>query len=203
MADALDILTLAEGKAALRQGTVTANDTDIELLITAASTIIDRGVGPVVQRTITAEAHDGLDRVTGRRPSMVQLEWWPVTSITTVVEDGATLPADAYHADLDRGQVWRRLSDADYPWEDGRGNLVFTYIAGRFANTAAVTPFFKGGARLLLRHLWRSEQWNTAGLGPQEFDVPQVAFPTYAVPKAVADWFGPQWRTSRGRGGFV
>lgn len=196
MADALDILTLAEGKAALRQGTVTANDTDIELLITAASTIIDRGVGPVVRRTITNEVHDG-------EGQMLQLEWWPVSTVTTVIEDGITLAPSAYHADLDRGQVWRRLSDWDYPWEVGRANVAFTYIAGRFANTAAVTPFFKAGARLLLRHLWRSEQWNVTGLGPQEFDVPQVAFPTYAVPKAVADWFGPQWRESRGRGGFV
>jgi hypothetical protein len=201
VADPLDILTLVEAKAALRQGDATANDTEIELLVTATSTVIDRGVGPVVRRTVNAETHDG-------EGHMTQLREWPVTTVTTVTEDGITLPTTAYHVDLEKGQVWRRLSDWDYPWEIGRDNISVTYVAGRFATTASITPFYKAGARLLLRHLWRSEQWNAMGIGPQEYDVPQVAFPTFAIPKAVADWFGPSWRLSgrdpsKPRGGFV
>lgn len=195
MAEDADILTLAEARSALRQGSSTADDTTIELLITAASIRIDQGVGPVVRRTITAETLDG-------EGTMLQLAHWPVVSVTSVVEDGTTLTSDQYRMDYEKGQLHRRLNDWDYPWEIGLDNIEVTYIAGRFASTATVDAFYKEGCRLLLRHLWRSEQWNVAGLGPQDFDVPQIAYPTYSVPKAVIDWFGGAWR-DRGRGGFA
>jgi hypothetical protein len=200
-----DILTLAEGRSALRQGTSTANDTDIALLITASSVAIDRGIGPVVIRTITSDSYDGEER---RRQSMIQLRYWPVVTMTTVVEDGTTLAAGDYHVDKEKGQVWRRSGDDDYWWEDGRDNLVFTYTAGRYAATANVDPWYKHGCRLLLRHQWRSEQWNTQGIGATDYEVPQVAFPSFSIPKAVIDWYGPLWRLasrdpSRPTGGFV
>lgn len=208
MADVLDILTLSEAKAALRQGTSTASDAEIALIVTAASAVIDRGIGPVVRRTITGETHDGQQWGGGRRDRMVQLRSWPVVSVATVTEDGIALPAPAWHLDAEKGQLWRRTVDRDYPWEDGRDNIAVTYIAGRFATTANVDALHKQGARLLARHLWRAEQWNVSGLGAADFDAPQVAFPSFAIPKAVIDWFGPSWRLSsrdpaKARGGFV
>jgi hypothetical protein len=209
VAEAGDILTLAEARAALRQGTSTASDTEIALLVTAASIAIDRGTGPVVTRTITGDTYDGDDDGAGHTTSMIQLRYWPVGSVTTVTEDGATLTAVTdYHIDLEKGQLWRRSGDYDWRWECGRDNITVTYTAGRFANTAAVDSWWKQGARLLVRHLWRAEQWNVAGIGPQEFDVPQVAYPTFAIPKAVMDWYGPLWRLSsrdpaEARGGFA
>ena len=76
------------------------------------------------------------------------------------------------------------------------------------ASTATVDAWYKHGARLLLRHQWRSEQWNTQGIGATDYEVPQVAFPSFSIPKAVIDWYGPLWRLasrdpSRPTGGFV
>lgn len=201
MAATEDILTLAEGQAALRQGTSTANDTTIALLITASSIAIDRGIGPVVRRTVTADTFDG-------EGVFIQLRSWPVTTVTTVVEDGTTLTSDQYLIDYEKGQLYRRNGDYDYPWEIGRDNIEVTYTAGRFASTATVDAWYKHGCRLLLRHQWRSEQWNTQGIGATDYEVPQVAFPSFSIPKAVIDWYGPLWRLasrdpSKPTGGFV
>jgi hypothetical protein len=196
-----DILTLAEGRSALRQGASTANDTDITLLITACSISIDRGIGPVVRRTITADTFDG-------EGTFLQLRSWPVVSVTTVVEDGTTLTSDQYLVDYEKGQLYRRDGDYDYPWEIGRDNVEVTYVAGRFASTSTVDAWYKQGCRLLLRHQWRSEQWNTSGIGVTDYEVPQVAYPSFSIPKAVIDWYGPLWRLasrdpSKPTGGFV
>lgn len=201
MADTLDVLTLAEGYACLRQGSSTANATTITYLITAVSRRLDRGVGPIVRRTLTAETYDG-------EGSFIQLKSWPVTSVTTVTEDAVTLTSDDYYIDTEKGLLYRIQGDYDYVWKCGRDNIEATYIAGRYASTATVDEDYKQGARLMLRHLWRSEEWNVNGLGVQDFDVPQVAFPSFSVPKAVIDWFGPLWRessrdTAKARGGFV
>ena len=201
MAQTEDILTLAEGRSALRQGASTANDTEITLLITACSIAIDRGIGPVVRRTITADTFDG-------EGTFLQLRSWPVVSVTTVVEDNVTLTSDQYLVDYEKGQLFRRSGDYDYPWEIGRDNITVTYVAGRFASTATVDAWYKQGARLLLRHQWRSEQWNTSGITAQDFEVPQVAYPSFSIPKAVIDWYGPLWRLasrdpSKPTGGFV
>ena len=201
MADTLDVLTLAEGYACLRQGSSTANATTIAALITAVSRRLDRGVGPIVRRTLTAETYDG-------EGTFIQLAHWPVTSVTSVVEDGTTLTSDDYYIDTEKGLLYRIQGEFDWRWEIGRDNVEVTYIAGRYASTATVDEDYKQGARLMLKHLWRAEEWNVNGLGVQDFDVPQVAFPSFSVPKAVIDWFGPLWRessrdTAKARGGFV
>lgn len=205
MADTLDVLSLAEGYACLRQGSSTANATTIEFLVTAVSRRLDRGVGPIVTRTLTSETYDGVG-------TFIQLQSWPVSSVTTVVEDGTTLTTDDWYIDKEKGLLYRQSNGLDWTWSHSTSNrrdtVAVTYVAGRYANTAAVDHLYKEGARLMLRHLWRSEEWNVNGMGVQDFDVPQVAFPSFAVPKAVIDWFGPLWRessrdTAKARGGFV
>lgn len=205
MADTLDILTLAEAQSCLRQGSSTANDTTIALLVTAVSRRIDRAIGPVVTRTLTAETYDGVG-------TFIQLLSWPVSSVTTVVEDGTTLTTDDWYIDKEKGLLYRQNNGLDWSWahtvSNHRDTVAVTYVAGRYADTASVDAYYKEGARLMLRHLWRSEEWNVNGLGVQDFDVPMVAFPSFSVPKAVIDWFGPLWRessrdTAKARGGFV
>lgn len=197
MAATNDLITLAEGRSALNQGSQTANNTEITALITAVSVRIDssgEGVGPVVIRTVTSETHDG-------RGCTVQLDEWPVDSVTTVTEDGTVLDSDQYLIDKTTGELHRRDGDYDYRWEPGRATVVVTYEAGRVANTAAVGLHYKQGAYLLLKHMWRAEQWNTTGFtGGGEFDTPQVAYPSFGIPNAVTDWFGGKWRG--GKGGF-
>lgn len=190
MALTYDILTLAEGYLALRQGTVTANATAITALISASSQAIDKGIGPVVYRPVS-ETQDG-------EGTFLQLYQWPVLSITSVVEDGTTLASTDYKADTEKGLLYRANGNYDYPWIVGRDNVTVNYQAGRFGSTDQISEFYKEGARLLLRHLWRANQWNADGMGSADFPIPQVAFPSFAVPNAVIEWFQGEWRTKRG-----
>lgn len=210
MAATLDVLTLAEARTALRQGAGTANDTVIANLVTAASLRLDQGVGPIVTRTIVGDTYDGLSAewAPGRGGSIIQLRSWPVGTVTTVTEDGVTLADTGWYIDTETGQLFRILGRVDYPWSAGRDNVAVTYTAGRFTDTASVDWFYKEGAVLLLRHLWGSEQWAPPSTAAAEFDAPQVRYPSFAVPRAVIDWFGPLWRqssrdTAEPRGGFV
>ena len=194
MATAVDVLTLTEARTALSQGaSYTGDDTTIAAWVTAISLRLDApdGVGPIVRRTISAEKVDGAG--TG-----VQLKHWPVYSVTSVTEDNTTLTASDYLIDEDTGILWRQSGSNDYPWCEGRNNIEVTYIAGRFAATANVDEFYKRGAVLLLRHMWRSEQWNAQGLTNSDYDVPQVAFPGFGIPNAVKEWFGATWRGKKG-----
>lgn len=208
---ATDVLTSAEAKAVLRQGASTANDTEITALITAVSERLDKAVGPIVTRTITADTYDGT--VSGRgvysprgdwdtRGVVIQLRSWPVGAITTVTENGTTLASTEYYIDAEIGQLYRLASGHDYPWSPGRDNIAVTYTAGRYADTASVAARYKQGAIMLLQHLWRTRTWSTTGVGTGDFQVPTVAFPAYGIPNAVAEWFGGEWREHK-RGGFA
>lgn len=192
MAEDNDILTLAEARAALNQGTQTSNDTRITALVTAISERIDDnedGLGPVVIRQPPQETHDGAG-------TCIQLKFWPVATIVTVTEDGTTLAAADYHIDSDTGLLYRRSGNYDRKWCEGRANIVVDYTAGRYASTAAVPEKFKQGARLFIKHQWSAEQWGEETIG--EFDVPQVRFPAFAIPNAVREWFGGLWRGQKG-----
>lgn len=197
----LDILSLAEGKLALKQTATEVWDARIATWITAASGRFDQLVGPVVQRTVTDELRDG-----GRE--RIFLRFHPISSITTVVEyDGATpttltaetnslKPANGYlvedydadpHASYLSNIVWRRSGGADARFASGRKNVAFTYVAGRFANTAAVDERHKRGVALMLQNFWRSVQDGTGQVS--EYDVPADNFPRFAVPNSVRDLF--------------
>jgi len=193
MAVVTDVVTLAEARTALNQGSQTANDTEIAALVTAVSESLDSddGIGPTVIRDIAEETYDG-------RGTAIQLNHYPVFAITSVTEDGTALTATDYHCDTETGTLYRRSGDYDTTWEVGRDNVAVVYRAGRVASTALVTERTKQGASMILKHLWRSEQWNISGVGDANFEVPQVAFPAFAIPNAVREWFGGEWRSMKG-----
>ena len=166
MADTLDVISLTEAKTALGV-TATTWDTPLAQAITAVSRQVDQLCGPVVNRTVTAETHDGGDWT-------IQLRRRPVYSITSVTEyDGTTAttltaesntvkPSDAYLHDGDTGTlvsglIRRRSNDSDDVFEVGRRNIAVTYVAGRAANTAGVDAKFKQAAVMMLRNIWTSE----------------------------------------------
>lgn len=159
MADTLDVVTLAEAKAALG---ITTNTYDAVLpgLITAASRREDAYAGPVVVRAVT-EVHDG-------GFMSIILDQPPVSSVTTVKEYSSgsltTLAAEVYttagtemdyRVDLTTGEVKRRASGADTWFGSGRVEIV--YVAGRYATTAAVDPLFKQVAYELIERGLHSE----------------------------------------------
>jgi hypothetical protein len=115
MADTLDLLSLAEGKAAI--AAVDLN-TSVASYITAVSRTIDDNCGPMVQRTLTSEAYDG-------GAGTIRLASTPVVSVTTVTEYQATTavacteetagtaPANGYVLDPRSGYLYRRTSGSD------------------------------------------------------------------------------------------
>jgi hypothetical protein len=161
VADTLDLLTLNEGKTAVNIPTVnTDHDTELAQHITAVSRIIDAECGPVVQRTITAEIHPG--------GGVVRLNYAPIVSVSLVREaSGGSISnisavayggsGDGYYIDPHlTGQIFRSYGGLRYGWDAG-SEIEVTYVAGRYANTAAVDARFKACAASVLRRLWKRE----------------------------------------------
>jgi len=187
----LDVITLAEAKLALNiVGTNTTQDAELASYITAISLRLDALVGPIVKRAITNEAHDG-------RAASVTLRYYPVDSITSVVErQGATAytltPENFasttgydYDANLAAGIIYRRTGGLDTSWYEGRQNVLVSYVAGRFVDTASVDTRYKQAAAIFLTHLWRKEQ----GANPGPYAQPGAPgnVPTYGIPNVVRD----------------
>ena len=168
MSDPLDVLSLDDAKTAINME-LTNTDHDYELArqITAISRLMDRMVGPVVQRSVT-ELHE-TDGET------VILDWSPVDSIGSVLEDQGTgsigtLTAhsfggtvDGYYAEPDwrggtflSGVLQRRWTGRQGAWPH-RAEVQVTYTAGRYADTASVDARFAECASEILRRLWKRE----------------------------------------------
>ena len=163
MADPLDLLSLDDGKAAINMDSSNVEHNDeLARHITAISRIVDEACGPVVIRTITDEVHH-LDGAA----SAVYLDHYPVQSVTTVSEftGGAVTALSAvafgavtsgYYADLRAGVVARRMGGQPYAWPASAAVQV-TYVAGRYATTAAVDARFAAVGAAILRRLWKRE----------------------------------------------
>lgn len=156
-ADTLDILAIAEAEKDINvpSGSHTA---ELEQAITAVSRRIDEICGPVVQRTITGERHDGGTR-------LVFLRETPITSITTVTEYSSGVAtvltaetettAGTYRYEDSIGALYRRSSWTHATFASQ--SVVVTYEAGRYADTASVDRRFKQAAGSILRRLWDRE----------------------------------------------
>lgn len=166
MADTLDVISLTAAKVALNiDDDNTDYDAELARQITAVSRVMDEIVGPVVVRTITTEEHLG-------NRGIIALRRRPVTSITTVREvlygAAQTVSAVAFGGSSDgyRALKWernpsllsgllrRRRYGCHAPWGD---EVEVTYVAGRYANTAAVDARFVEAAAGVLRRLWKRE----------------------------------------------
>lgn len=200
MADTLDVLSLAEGKQAVNI-TTTDHDDEIARHITAVSRILDAECGPVVQRTITAEIHQG------RGTPSLWVNHPPVVSVTTVREAiGGTITnlsavafggtTDGYYLNPDlMGQIGRRYGGQPSAW--GRDSQVeFTYVAGRYANTAAVDARFKTCAASILRRLWKREAgtWAQSSDFFEQIDPQSPGIGFYRVARPIIDDLLPDQR---------
>lgn len=195
MADTLDILTLPEGHTAINLDVAnTSHDTELAQFITAISRIMDTEVGPVVQRTVTAEIHTA----TG---GAVWLRQWPVVSISLLREAVggtiSTLSAVAFGATDDgyfhdtaiNGRLFRRSGSTDSGFDNGN-QVEVTYVAGRYANTAAVDARYKACAASILRRLWKRESgtWAQSSDFFEQIDsTDSVGLGFYRVAKPIID----------------
>lgn len=170
MSDALDVLTIAEARIAVGQGTDTSKDTPLAAWVTAVSRQLDRLCGPVVKRTITAEQHSG----TWRHP-WIDVDYAPIYSTPAITiteytnagvaqvlsaEDFDTKPTAGYRLTRRRAGGYtariERRSSGNCSWFED--SVVITYDAGRSADTAAVDALFKQAASMMLRAAWVGEQ---------------------------------------------
>lgn len=199
----LDIISEARARQALSLGAADVRLADVlRVAITAVSQHLDDVCGPIVQRTVT----DVLDSPYGSR---LHLTLGPVASVTTVTVYrsgvGETLTAETlttaggYLADLhqridpDRTTarasrvLRRRTSWTDTTWEtDARIQVV--YVAGRYANTAAVeNSRFELAAMLTLKSSWRAWEQSAVQIAPGEFVVPAGFFPGFTLPDAALE----------------
>ena len=203
MADAIDWITLDEGKRALNIPLADTNfDTEVASYITAVSQRLDDLVGPAVKRTITGEVHDG-------GLGFILPVHSPVLSVTSVAQyisgTATTLTAETTTVSTvndyllvgggtHESVILRRSSWSDSVFAPGRSNVVITYVAGRFNDTASVSAKFKQGAAKMLALLWKGDQ----GAGTVTFGAPVEAeglgIIGFAVPRAVTDLLAEELR---------
>lgn len=167
MADALDLVTLAEAKAFLNMDADdTSEDSELSSFITGITKVIEsgddkfHGVGPVVEREQTA-----IVAAAGYCYS-VSAPAWPIASLTSgaYLDDDSTV--DITQMIADRGLlITKNYSPFPArPW-------TLTFQAGRVAATADVPQNIKNGALEVLKLAWTSQR----GGQPPAFLIPYRA----------------------------
>lgn len=105
----------------------TSKDELLELLIEAATTAAEEYLGRyIVARQISQEPYD----CTNSKSKYLQLKQYPVTALTTVVQNGETLDTSALTLDSVNGIIKRRIF-----WD---GAVLVTYTAGIASATSNV-----------------------------------------------------------------
>jgi hypothetical protein len=175
------LLTLDDAKAQLNI-TSTANDAELTAYVNSVDPVIERVIGPVTPREVT-EVQD-LPR-TGA--ACMVLRTTPVIELTTVEPLLAGVPAvdvDGLVLDGDTGVVQR------FDCRLLRGPLRVTYQAGRAEVPATVNL----AARMLVQHLWRTQNRASPGLagGGEDYSVSDpIPGMGYAVPNRVLELLEP------------
>ena len=164
MADT-DILTVEDARTAINMPGG-QHDSILQQLVTGISLRMDALCGPIVQRTVTAERHNGgCVFVAPRKVPVASItsvtEYISGTGTALTAETISTAPTSAYLLDDTLRfypKIYRRDGGADVLFAAGRMNIAVTYEAGRYADTASVPENFKETARQILRRLWKREQ---------------------------------------------
>lgn len=198
-ADLTHIVSLGEAYQAINNPAAEGHDDELRRWIGAVTERVDQECGPVVQRTIENELHNGGNR-------RIFLDMSPAASITTLteyvsttptvltVETNASKPAAGYLLETVGGVswVWRRSSGTDGCFPAGRRNIDVTYVAGRYADTASVAPHFKMAVESILRRLWAREgsAWSRGG---DPFDTGSQAF-FDAFKQSMREWLQDEIR---------
>lgn len=175
-----DVLTAAEASATLN-ASIDASDDLLVAVNTGVSEFLDQRCGPIVQRAIVSETHDGWT-------SRIRLAETPVSAVSQVRVNGVALDPSAYvlrRRRRDRAMFSGVIDAANFgTFPGGVDSIEIDYTAGRFTSTGEVPERFKAAARITLRNMWR--QYEHASRELDEFNMPHQAFPTFALPKAAA-----------------
>lgn len=192
-----DIITLDDARSALRLPAAdTSRDTDLlTTYIPAVTPIIEDVVGPIITRSVTYTAD-------GCRHAIVLP--YPITAITSIVDDGTTLVAgDDYVANLAAGIVYRGSSTAPALFATGTQSVVFTFTAGPYATIDAVPAAIKLAARITLAMLWQADQQGARPTNGGATDRSRTTTPSgFDIPARAYALLAPYAPTSK-MGGFA
>jgi hypothetical protein len=203
---ATDLLAFDDAKEVVaRAPSSTVDDGEIRAMVTAISERLDQACGPIVRRTVTGEVHDG-------GLGYIRLRLEPVASITTLTEYttagvGTVLTAEDfdtagtyalrpwYVADppgLWQGKVLRRTTGRGCAWfPRGLNNVVATYEAGRYVDTAAVAATrFAEAARLWLTFQFARRNVGVANV--EGYETPTAVYPL-TVPAVIRQMLAHDW----------
>jgi hypothetical protein len=184
----LGIVGLAEAKDYLNiPATDSTNDEELRSFIDSASDLAESYVGQVLgRRTFTNELYDGgTEFIRIRNPRAL--------SITSVTENGATVPSSNYVLDYTGQRLYRLVSGTLYAtnsygyWTAGMNNVSITYVAG-YVNPPMAA---KQGVLVIIKHLWETQRgaMNVMGrvLGGDEL----YSTPTYSLPRRAMELLDP------------
>jgi uncharacterized phiE125 gp8 family phage protein len=166
-----DLITLAEAKSHLNiEGD--ADDAELTTFITVSSDLVEEAANRVWRTTSYTEYHDGGTR------DLVLLHS-PVSSITSITDQGGTVDAAEYRLHASTGLIHRLAQ----PFIGGREEVVVTYVAG------GTTPaLIKHGTKEVLRHLWKTQRGTLGGRKPLDGDAPSASF---SLPNRVLEEIEP------------
>ena len=181
-ADLRGLISLQDAKDALNiPATSTSNDDELRLFISAATQVIEYLAGNILSQSVSDTFDGGY--------STVLLTQQPINSVTSVTENGVTLPASAYSTNLTAGTVSRIIGNTWYAFLPGKQNVTVTYSTG----SAIVPASVQLAARELVRHWWQfGQQGQRPAFGTNaiaEFDGLMVA--GYAIPNRVVQLLAP------------
>lgn len=176
----IGIVGLAETKEHLNISlTDTSHDEELRRAIAGASAVVEGIVGAVARRTFT-------EVFSGRGGARVYLSLAPAISVTTVVEDGATLAAATYSLNAARA-VLTRVGGG---WAAGPNNVAVTYVVGR----PVVADNILDGTKDLIRVNFRPQLGGNRSpfdtVGPQPAEPGQMRL-GFFVPNTVMERLNP------------
>ena len=178
------LVSLTAAKAHLNIETTTHDD-ELRHFIEAASRACEKTTGKRWMRQTVVATKSG-----GR--SHLSLAAYPLSSVTSVTEDGTTLTASDYHVDLERGLLTRASGDYGVgTWSAGFDNIVVTYETG----TATTPATIRQGVLEMTRHLWLTQRGAAGRRGADTADFLQA----FSIPRRVRELWEPEGNA----GGFA
>jgi hypothetical protein len=198
MAGDLDVLTIDDARELINFGnTQVGSDPIVERFITFVSRKLDGLCGAIVQRPVIKTVSGGCRAIFLADPvaTMTSIVEWSGTTPTTLTAEALGVAATGANYYLDKSCpqapiLYRRSAGSDSLWACGRGNIVLTYVAGRFATTEDVDDRFRTAAMLALKHLWDSSAaWWQRQAGFGEVGQANVGspIPGWLIPKAALE----------------
>jgi hypothetical protein len=171
------ILSLADAKAHLNIAS-TSHDDELRGWIESVTSAVEFFTGPVTVRTVVEDhTASGVSVLALRQPPVLSL-----TSVSPVLSGGTSYAVDGL--DVSSTGIVRSLSGARF-----HGPLRVTYMAGRRVVPAAITA----AARIILQHLWRTQQGpGRPQRGIDDFDVTEpIPGLGYAIPNRAVQLLDP------------